>query len=156
MTPHEELLVIHEIACCGWANVTPIKDTDTLTVRDVKIMAMELMKDSKTSVALCDVAAERHRQIEAEGWTPKHDDAHKDGSMALAAACYASMAAAYAKTGSRLSDSDYACLPCSFQWPWGRQWWKPKNQRRDLVRAAALIIAEIERLDRAAKKREAA
>jgi len=44
---HAELLAIHEIACCGWANVVsnPITPEDTLTVRDVKIMAIELMKD---------------------------------------------------------------------------------------------------------------
>jgi hypothetical protein len=35
------------------------------------------------------------------------------------------------------------------QWPWLSKWWKPKDRRRDLVRAAALVIAEIERLDRA-------
>ena len=40
-------------------------------------------------------------------------------------------------------------------WPWHRQWWKPKNARRDLVRAAALIVAEIERLDRATVARMA-
>jgi hypothetical protein len=36
-------------------------------------------------------------------------------------------------------------------WPWHDDWWKPKDRRRDLIRAAALIVAEIERLDRAAK-----
>jgi hypothetical protein len=30
------------------------------------------------------------------------------------------------------------------------EWWKPTNRRRDLVKAGALILAEIERLDRAA------
>ena len=37
-----------------------------------------------------------------------------------------------------------------FGWPhtWDASWWKPKDRRRDLVRAGALIIAEIERLDR--------
>lgn len=37
-------------------------------------------------------------------------------------------------------------------WPlsWAKSWLKPKDRRRDLIRAAALIIAEIERLDRAA------
>lgn len=34
-------------------------------------------------------------------------------------------------------------------WPWGSSWWKPKDPRRDLVRAGALILAEIERIDRA-------
>ena len=33
-------------------------------------------------------------------------------------------------------------------WPWSLDWWKPKDPRRDLVRAGALIVAEIERLDR--------
>ena len=33
-------------------------------------------------------------------------------------------------------------------WPWDRQWWKPKSRRRNLVRAAALLIAAIERIDR--------
>jgi hypothetical protein len=31
---------------------------------------------------------------------------------------------------------------------WDRDSWKPKDRRRNLVRAAALLIAEIERLDR--------
>ena len=31
---------------------------------------------------------------------------------------------------------------------WSKDWWKPKDKRRDLIRAAALIVAEIERLDR--------
>lgn len=47
---HAELLAIHEIASCGWANVLqhPIAPEDTLTVRDVKLMAVELMKDRPT------------------------------------------------------------------------------------------------------------
>lgn len=84
-------------------------------------------------VALADIAAERKRQIEAEGWTVGHDDRHTDGALAKAATCYASvypLAASY--------------------WPWDIKWWKPKDRRRDLVRAGALIVAEIERLDRLA------
>lgn len=36
-------------------------------------------------------------------------------------------------------------------WPhsWASCWFKPTNRRRDLVKAAALLIAEIDRLDRA-------
>ena len=36
-------------------------------------------------------------------------------------------------------------------WPWLSSWWKPSTNRRDLVKAGALILAEIERLDRAEK-----
>ena len=33
-------------------------------------------------------------------------------------------------------------------WRWEAHWFKPRSPRADLVRAGALIIAEIERLDR--------
>ncbi|NPW56957.1 hypothetical protein HPR97_34090, partial [Pseudomonas aeruginosa] len=35
-------------------------------------------------------------------------------------------------------------------WPWDEEWWKPKSARENLVRAGALVLAEIERLDRSA------
>ena len=38
---------------------------------------------------LDDVAAERKRQIEVEGWTAEHDDRHTPGELAQAGACYA-------------------------------------------------------------------
>jgi hypothetical protein len=39
-------------------------------------------------------------------------------------------------------------------WPssWSRTWWKPSGGRRDLVKACALMVAEIERRDRAQAK----
>lgn len=91
-----------------------------------------------TTDAARDVFAERERQKSVEGWTPEHDDEHDDGQLASAAACYALSATAYEEG--------------SFErfWPWASTWWKPKNRRRDLVKAGALILAEIERLDRAA------
>jgi len=77
-----------------------------------------------------EIAAERHRQVEQEGWSHEHDDQHLNGEMAGAAACY--------------------CLGSVSHWPWDAAWWKPKGRRRDLIRAGALIVAEIERLDRSA------
>src|SRR5690606_39870520 len=44
--------------------------------------------DTRTGAAR-DVLAERRRQIEAEGWTPEHDDEHSTQELAFAAACYA-------------------------------------------------------------------
>lgn len=91
--------------------------------------------------AINDVIAERERQIDVEGWGPDRDDVvHSHGQLAQAAACYA------------LDDDHLALLPLSRVpqlWPWDFTWWKRKDRRRDLVRAAALLIAEIERLDRA-------
>lgn len=95
--------------------------------------------------AVDDIVAERQRQINAEGWTPEHDDEHDKGEMARAAACYAYEAT---RTEHQRSLDDGFAPP---MWPWAERWWKPTDRRRDLVKAAALIIAEIERLDRAAK-----
>ncbi|EPO7596923.1 MULTISPECIES: hypothetical protein [Pseudomonas] len=92
--------------------------------------------------AWLDVQAERRRQITAEGWTPEHDDEHADGQMARAAACYA-------LAGSSAPNDGTAALLVSLAWPWDEQWWKPSTARRDLVKACALALAEIERLDRA-------
>lgn len=95
-----------------------------------------------------EIVAERRRQIEVEGWSPEHDDAHGSGEMALAAACYA-VSGGVPEHERGKSDLLLACI--QFLWPkaWAWSWWKPKDRRRDLIRAAALIVAEIERLDRA-------
>lgn len=105
------------------------------------------------SQALKDIAAERERQASDEGWTPEHDDSHTDGSLAQAAAAYTLVSIAdprireHARLG-QLMQTPYASI-----WPhaWSRRWFKPTDPRRDLVKAAALIVAEIERLDRKQK-----
>lgn len=107
-----------------------------------------------TPNALHDIIEERGRQIAAEGWTREHDDEHINGEMARAAAAYA-YAGSLTTTmlRGRLTDtSTYGSTVRSIIegiWPWGMKWWKPKNPRYDLVRAGALIVAEIERIDRA-------
>lgn len=40
-------------------------------------------------------------------------------------------------------------------WPWDIAWWKPKTPREDLVRAGALILAAIEKIDRAEARQRA-
>lgn len=93
------------------------------------------------SQAARDVLAERQRQISAEGWTPEHDDEHDLGQLARAAACYSGQ--------SRLAGNpELSCGPTSL-WPWHYSCWKPNSRRGMLVKAGALILAEMERLDRA-------
>lgn len=111
------------------------------------------MSALNTQAAL-DVLAERQRQRDVEGWTPEHDDAHDKGELIAAALSYAANAAVRVRlVGEGLSAdkidelSAKADLPRT--WPWERSWWKPAGgTRRILVKAAALLIAEIERLDR--------
>ena len=106
---------------------------------------IELMETKETAMpAIDDVIAERRRQQEVEGWTPEHDDQHKNGEMPRAAGLYAISAGFAAK----YLDGETETCPVPDGWPWAPEWWKPTNSRRDLVKAAALIIAEIERIDR--------
>jgi hypothetical protein len=104
--------------------------------------------------ALDDITAERQRQISAEGWTIDHDDSHSEGEMACAAGIYALIAGSgatdYRNAYQGYSLNDYLQAIIDHYWPWDRKWFKPTNRRRDLVKAGALIVAEIERLDRAA------
>ena len=99
------------------------------------------------SEAARDVLAERERQVTAEGWTPEHDDEHEHGEMSKAASAYA--------WGSNYPLILGAGNPPDC-WPWDVEWWKPTEPRRDLVKAGALILAEIERMDRAAISHPAA
>ena len=95
--------------------------------------------------AIADIAAERARQINKEGWTPEHDDKHNVGELAAAASCYAM---GDCKIYLEVEGAPNQVLKI---WPWDDEWWNPKDERRNLVRAGALIAAEIERLDRLAK-----
>ncbi|WP_240217813.1 hypothetical protein [Pseudomonas aeruginosa] len=87
--------------------------------------------------AWLDVQAERRRQITAEGWTPEHDDLYCAAELPRAAA-------AYILNGA--NDEAPAI------WPFSAKWWKPRDARANYMRAGALILAEIERLDRAAER----
>lgn len=119
------------------AGATPYCYSETALIA----LARRFLTRPACSTAGQDVMTERQRQKDVEGWTPEHDDEHDCGEMADAAACYA------ANAGSVV----WANQVPSF-WPWANDWWKPSTPRRDLVKAGALILAEIERIDRAAAK----
>ena len=87
-----------------------------------------------------EIKKERQRQVSREGWSKGHDDDHGAGVLATAAAGYA-----------RRAFSPKSNVAPTF-WPWTEDWWKPKTPKRNLIRAAALIVAELERLERSEKK----
>jgi hypothetical protein len=84
------------------------------------------------------IAQERDRQVRVEGWTTEHDDQHANDSLAIAGACYA-LRAYHAG-----NPSEVCGIPK--EWPWEPQYWKPASRIRMLVKAGALIAAEIDRL----------
>jgi hypothetical protein len=112
--------------------------------------------------AMLGVLGERLRQVRAEGFDDAHDDEHDCGELARAAACYAFVASIGddAKRARLAAFRDPLLLPegriIASLWPWDFRWWKPKTPLRDLERAGALILAEIERRARSSCAADAA
>lgn len=91
------------------------------------------------------IAAERTRQIEKLGWTGEHDDKHDKAELAEMAECYLLEAAEQA--GARIVGTSAFPL-----WPF-RDGWKPSDDPvRNLIKAGALIAAEIDRVVRLKEK----
>ena len=87
-----------------------------------------------------DTLMERRRQVEVKGFDAMNDDAYPDGEMESAACCFAlsSLGPGYDNFSTRA-------------FPWGRKYYEKMHSnthRRNLVVAAALLLAAIERLDR--------
>lgn len=103
--------------------------------------------EMKTGAKL--IAEERTRQVEKENWSAMHDDDHDRGCLAMAGECYVKH---YRQRNHMfdLSPMNYQSEPVPDEWPadWSDESWKPKSPIRDLVRAGALIAAEIDRLQR--------
>lgn len=120
------------------------------------------------SKAAADVVDERQRQIEKEGWTDEHDDAHEKGDLALAAICFATPV----KLFERFEQNNG--VDFIDPWPWDSKWdrryrsgsakgkgtnvlpnpstYSDVEYRDLLVKASALLIAEIEKMDRRLSK----
>ncbi|OIK43047.1 hypothetical protein BED42_19085 [Citrobacter portucalensis] len=84
------------------------------------------------TAAVLDVLLERQRQQTDEGYSTQQDDTYICGELAAAAICYI----------EPMEAANY--------WPadWHDDSFKPSDYRRNLVKAIALLIAEVERFDR--------
>jgi hypothetical protein len=92
------------------------------------------------------IASERLWQIQAKGYTTAHDDEHINGEIARAAAWYALPPAFNVPSEGIVPGS-----PCLLHLIYPQDWTMPApgDRVRDLIKAGALIVAEIERLRRA-------
>lgn len=109
-----------------------------------------------TESVIAEIEEERTRQVTSEGWTESDDDGHRRGQLAQAAIAFVvsaltqtRMIADGASAAQAYSAAQRAPKPST--WPF-RSPWKPKAYRRALICAAALLVAEVERLDRAAQR----
>lgn len=99
-------------------------------------------KQSVSGIQL--IAAERARQIEGEGWSAEHDDKHRELELLRAAESYLTAVISPDEEG----DENGQTRP-GWDWPWDRKRWKPSDDPvRNLVKAGALIAAELDRLQR--------
>lgn len=100
------------------------------------------------------IAAERLRQIKAEGYDAKHDDQyHNCSGLVAAAICYAIHAGASPEMRTMINLQTSMGVP-PVGWPWDFQHWKPsmdnsvESRIRELTKAGALIAAAIDHLKR--------
>ncbi len=147
-----EFGAIHHQDATGFLFLVTGDHANAVTVAD----ALNKLEASKAGGGVPDatramtarIVAERVRQQTEEGRTPDWDDRHTTGGLARAAACYALTA------GGRESKADLLYDPLKEQvqvwWPWDDAAFKPTpaDPMRDLERAGALVLAEMERLAR--------
>lgn len=77
-------------------------------------------------------ASERRRQVFEEGFSLEEDRKYKEGELSSCAACYA------------IGSLDKHGVDLRAFWPFSLAWWKPRSRKENLVKAAALILAELE------------
>lgn len=82
------------------------------------------------------IVRERLRQVVSEGYSPEHDEAHRGNELAWASWAYL----------DRAANNDFSPEPPAM-FPWDDSDWKPGPTRlRMLVKAGALIAAEVDRI----------
>lgn len=130
---------------------------DTISCGAVDIKAERERQVRSTALRPADVMG---RQTRGEGWSADHDDQWVHGEMARAAAVYAAPGPAYERCSVTGNVEE--------MWPWSDRWDKRRrndagfvppltsqqaiaDRRRELVKAGALIAAEIDRIDRLAR-----
>lgn len=113
-------------------------------------LALAYMGSVQDSVATAvqDILAERSRQIKAEGYTTSHDDEHSGGELAAASAAYA-FAAAERLHPMSIGHKGFTAEDPPVMMPVGWDF-KPGEPRRMLIKSAALAMAQVGVIDRAA------
>jgi hypothetical protein len=114
------------------------------------------MSELQAVGVLQEIGVERARQIHVEGHTREKDNAYAPGLLANAGAAFVWFSgltdAERAHFFKPAMDGKQARVLWATLWPWAREAFKPKTRRQELIVGAALIVAEIERMDRMEKR----
>lgn len=155
-------------------------DLEKNAIRDFELEKCQFLPEGHVlgSRAVSDVLRERARQVSSELFDEQHDRQYSNYELERAAIRYAGANVTYPspqeqadtaklresgdpeadpeievdwnKTKAVWADSK---PPVPQGWPWPASWWKPKSHRRNLVKAAALILAAIDLLDQRTSKK---
>lgn len=92
------------------------------------------------------IRKERERQISKEGYDADHDGHHIRGELSEAAAAYAKCTSAMLR-GADADEFPADMMVDAGDWPFEESAWKLTDDPiRNLVKAGALIVAELDRL----------
>lgn len=96
------------------------------------------------------IAFERGRQINEKGFTSTHDDEHIDGSLLAASSCYLALGLMFVRADHPHASMATHNMPIGpTGWPWLDGYKADlSGPIPNLVKAGALIAAEIDRLQR--------
>ena len=129
-------------------NLESMKDKAQVSFPPMLILAAyrELKERREAGYGADRAVAERIRQKSVEGWTPEHDAQHAKGELAIASACYA--------LNKMPTFADHWWDEIREWWPWHPDWDKREkhDRERSLEIAAALIMAELDRINEKRKK----
>lgn len=118
-----------------------MKTTDTDPKTPAAERTSRMIPQPESGIEL--IYNERVRHDTGELYDAASDAQHRKGELAYAGASYAILAASQSVMPGR----DVVTIAPPTQWPWPGRKWKPGNSRiHNLVRAGALIAAEIDRL----------
>lgn len=146
-------------AAFEWLRAVSLAHESRRYGRHAEVLLEELAHLNQSAGA-ARIALERARQINSEGWTPEHDDEHHDDELAWAACAYAAPDVLF-----RMATDSPRYIVLRDCWPdeWDSTWDKrprashlllsarnqtPPERIGCLVKAGALIAAEIDRINR--------
>lgn len=89
---------------------------------------------------LGEIRLRRERQVEHHRWSREHDDTHAHGELATAAIPYIQAA--------NMTEFGLTREELQVFWPWEGEFRLTDDRRENLLNAAALLVAELERMDR--------
>lgn len=114
-------------------------------------IAVALQQESRrvlSGEALSRLLRERIEQVERHGYTRSHDADHQEGEIGLGALAYlcAGLAVELGDGFDEAAARQAACLDSAANvWPWPRELFRPHDYETCLVKAGAMILAELDR-----------